>query len=194
MNLICGKTARYCGIILRCRSILSIAHLLLLYSTYIKPIIHYGILVYGCANRTTLRKLQILQNRIIKTIFRRKKADHVSDIYNAYIILTVEQLHIYELLKYLVREHQLPNYQQTVAIRPRRAKMQRVDVPKTLTKMGEKCISVRSKNLQNGLSRIGINLDIFVGLTRSKTSIALHELRDNMICGNEAVCDLVYGT
>ena len=59
--------------------------------------------------------------------------------------------------------------------------------------MGEKCISVRSKNLQNGLIRIGVNLDMFVGITLRKTSIALHE-RDNVIFGNEAICDLVYGT
>ena len=86
----CGKIARYRGLIFRCRSILSIAHLLLLCSTYIKPIIHYGILVYGCANRATLRKLQVLQNRTTKIIFRTK----TPDIYTAYNIVTAEELHI----------------------------------------------------------------------------------------------------
>ena len=194
VSFVCGKISKYCGLIYRCRWILSIEQLLLLYNTYIKPIIHYGILVYGCANRTTLRKIQLLQNRILKTIFKRRKSDKVHDIYAAYNILNVEELHAYELLKYSVKERQTPGYLPTVPTRPRRAKVQRVDVPRTLTRVGEKCIRVRSRKLQNAFANIGINLDMFVGLTLHQTSTAVHHLRDNMIRGNEEICNLIFGT
>ena len=56
---------------------------------YAKPLISYGILVYGCASKTNLNKILLMQKRIFRTIFFRRKFDHITENFSEYTIDSV---------------------------------------------------------------------------------------------------------
>ena len=97
------RLGKQCGIISKLRHYVPRRELLNYYSSNIKPIIQYGLLVYGCCSYSSLEPLFILQKKILKFIFFRGRRDTCQDIFNDYKILTVFELHIYELLKFVLR-------------------------------------------------------------------------------------------
>ena len=38
------------------------------YEAYVQPVIYYGALIYGCANKTDLKDLEWSQNKILKNL------------------------------------------------------------------------------------------------------------------------------
>ena len=65
---------------------------LVFYSSNIKPIIQYGVLIYGCVSFTALQSLVLLQKKTLRLIFLWK-----------YKVLTAHELHIYALLKFVMK-------------------------------------------------------------------------------------------
>ena len=51
-----------------------------LYKAYIQPVIHYGALIYGCANKTDLKDLEWSQNKILRIVFSLKKSLKAGEI------------------------------------------------------------------------------------------------------------------
>ena len=49
-----------------------------IFNTYVKPVVQYGILVYGTASRATMQKIDAKINRILRVIFFVQKFDSVS--------------------------------------------------------------------------------------------------------------------
>ena len=74
-----------------------------LYKTYVQPIVQYVVLVYGCGNKTDLKKIDWAQNGILRLIFSLKKGVDLSEIRQNFKIFSVFELHVYELLKQLVK-------------------------------------------------------------------------------------------
>ena len=66
--------------------------LLGIYQVYAKPLISYRILVYGYASKTILNKILLMQKRILRTIFFRRKFDHITENFSAYKIDNVFEL------------------------------------------------------------------------------------------------------
>ena len=56
----------FCGLLNRLRDVLTTAELINTYFNQTQPIVHKGVIVYGTANKTSLRKLEIKQNRILR--------------------------------------------------------------------------------------------------------------------------------
>ena len=63
----CKKLARLKGVFLA-GNVFSRTFLFRFYQIYAKPFISYGILVYGCASKTSLIKILSNQKRILRTI------------------------------------------------------------------------------------------------------------------------------
>jgi hypothetical protein len=108
-----NKLAVLCGLAYNARSVLSQRHLLLFYNCYAKPVIQYGLLVYGCTCKGKLKPIQILQKRFLRTVLRLRRMEHVSDKFEEYPILTVYELYVYELLKHLVNTLRKPGHEFT---------------------------------------------------------------------------------
>ena len=71
------------------------------YVTDVAPILQYGALVYCCCCSSPLQPISLLQ-KIIKLIhFRKKATTGTTFAYSS--ILTVYELHIYELLKFVLK-------------------------------------------------------------------------------------------
>ena len=66
--------------------------------------IQYGILVYGCTNKTTLHPIYQAQKRIVRAIFSMKNCDSVSGHFREFNLLTVYGLHIQSLLRQYCEE------------------------------------------------------------------------------------------
>ena len=67
------------------------------------PLIQYGALVYGCCIYSALRPIYLLQKKNLKVIYFRKKGDHCDDIFMRHSLLTIYELHIYELIKFVLK-------------------------------------------------------------------------------------------
>ena len=68
INYAVKKRKKICGLIYRVRDIYPIKGLLLIYNTYAKSVICFGLLVYGRAAKTNINKIEMAQRRIIRAI------------------------------------------------------------------------------------------------------------------------------
>ena len=73
------------------------------YRTNVVPIVQFGLLVYGCCSYKSLEPLYILQKKILKFIYFRNRRENCDDIFQSNCLLTIYELHVYELLKFVLR-------------------------------------------------------------------------------------------
>ena len=94
---------RYCSTFFKLRKILKTNELYKAYKTYIKPVLQYGILVYGSTSLKFLEILNVLIKRIIKIINFKKWHDSVNEIRIKEKIYLATELHAYEILKLAIK-------------------------------------------------------------------------------------------
>ena len=70
-----------------------------LYKRYVQPVLQYGVLIYGCASTTELKRRNWSLNQIIRIIFWLKKFNSVREFREKINLLSTLELHLYELLK-----------------------------------------------------------------------------------------------
>ena len=63
------KLVQFCWLFYKLRKILNRSQLIKIFNTYVKPVVQYGILVYGTANKATMRKIDAKINRVLRVIF-----------------------------------------------------------------------------------------------------------------------------
>ena len=97
------KTVVQCGSLCKLRHVVPRVFLLRYYDTNIKPIIQHGTLVHGYTSLNALKPIIILQKKVLRTIYFKKKDKHVGNLFVQYKILSVYELYIYELLKCVLR-------------------------------------------------------------------------------------------
>ena len=73
--------------------------LLKFYLAYVVPIISYGLLVYGSTSKTNLEKIYICQKRILRTIFFKRKCDHITTKFNDLGIDRVHEIYLTQFFK-----------------------------------------------------------------------------------------------
>ena len=64
-------------------------------------VINYGVLIYGATTRNILKPINVMQRRIIRTIFRKRARDNVDSFFERLHLPTVEEMHIYQLMENL---------------------------------------------------------------------------------------------
>ena len=97
------RLSKQCGIICKLRHYVPRKQLIDYYRSNVNPIIQYGILVYGCCSYSSLLPIYILQKKILKIIYFRKRSVSSRDIFISNKLLTVFEFHIYELLKFVLK-------------------------------------------------------------------------------------------
>ena len=73
------------------------------YKTYVQPIIQYGVLAYGSTTKGILQPIDNKINRLLRIIFFKKKFESTTKIREESNIYSTQELHIYELLKLLIK-------------------------------------------------------------------------------------------
>ena len=76
---LCMKLSQDCGSFCHLHHNTTQKHLLLLYHSLVYPHLLYGILTWGSTNNSVLNPLQVLQNRLIRVIYRVRKLDHITN-------------------------------------------------------------------------------------------------------------------
>ena len=97
------RLGKQCSIISKLRHYVPRKQLLRYYDSNVKSIIQYGILEYGWCSFSSLSAVLALQKKILKYIFFRKRSDYSTDLFVNNRILTVYELHLYKLLKFVLQ-------------------------------------------------------------------------------------------
>ena len=103
IDLVRTKLRKQCKIISKMRHYVPRGTILKYYASNIKPILQYGILVYGCTSYTNLLPLLMIQKKIIRLIYFKGNFETIWDVFFDQGILTIHELHVYELPKFVPR-------------------------------------------------------------------------------------------
>ena len=151
------RRGRQCGVISKLRQF-SRHQLIEYYRNVVYPIIQYNFLVYGCCSFSSLYPIYQLQKKKIKVIYFRKRHDDSEGLFRANKILTVFELHIYELLRFVLKSlnhMHSEDYLNTIfqfescTHSTRRADLMLLIVPLCKTKMNRNSICHRASKLFN---------------------------------------------
>jgi hypothetical protein len=80
------------------RKVLNCKNNKIIYDAWIKSILQYGIEVYANGKAKSLKRLEKIQNKVIKILFGNRKRKHAKDIYTQMKILKVKELHRFVIL------------------------------------------------------------------------------------------------
>ncbi len=97
------RLSKQCGIVSKLRHFVPKSVWLKYYSSNIKPIIQCGILVYGCVSFSALQAILSQQKKILRRILFLRNRETVTYNFETFGILTVHELYVYELLKFVLR-------------------------------------------------------------------------------------------
>ena len=195
------RLGKQCGIISKLRHYVPRSQLLAYYSSNIKPIIQYGILVYGCCSYSSLEPIFILQKKILKFIYFRKRRDTCSDIFNDNKILTVFELYIYELLKFVLRsvirahtQDFLNNmFEVTNCRNTRYSNNQSLQEPVRKRQIERQSIKFRATKLYNLLNRNGALPPNISAMNLNAITNLYHKLKYLYIHQNHEIVKHIFG-
>ena len=97
------RLGKQCGFLSKLRHHAPRNQLLEYYRSNVVPIIQYGILIYRCCSYSSLECLFSLQKKILNFICFRKRSDSSLDIFLENKFLSVFEIHVHELLKFVLR-------------------------------------------------------------------------------------------
>ena len=97
------KLSKQCGILAKLRHYVLRNQLISYYNSNVTPLIQYGALVYGCCTYSALLPIYLLQKQILKVIYFRKKAITAMIFFMRHSLLTIYELNIYELIKFVLK-------------------------------------------------------------------------------------------
>ena len=107
-----NKLAKHVSIINRQRHFTSSSVVIRYYKTYMKPIIQYGLLIYGCTRKSVLNDIFLVQKKILHITYFKNRRYPSDELFKRSEIMNVFDLFVFELLKFAVRssrESQLQN-------------------------------------------------------------------------------------
>ena len=99
------KFSQVAGMLYKTRDILPLKSRIMVYNSLAGSYLNYGIISWGTATQTALKKLKSLQNRMVRYITFSPPRTNVDHKYKALNILTIEQLHFCEIAKLVHSVH-----------------------------------------------------------------------------------------
>ena len=86
------------------RIVLHKNQLIFAYKINAQPILQYGVLIYGTAARSDIKKLNNKIKRLVRIIYGKRKFDSIEDLRIAGKIYNIKELHLVELLKLITKK------------------------------------------------------------------------------------------
>ena len=174
-NIIQKKLNQFIAMFYRLRKFLKVSHMIRVYKTYVQPIIQYGVIAYGSTTKSILEPIDNKVNRLLRIIFIKKKFESTTKIREENNIYSTQELHIYELLKLLIKviqkECNVEQLKKAIAekelieidgMRKTKKKQLKVSYPK----LSNCSITVRLRKLCNCL--LGLDPTFFKSLRKRK--------------------------
>ena len=104
INYVKEKLLKFCSLFFyRLRFIFTRTQLLRIFKIYVKPIVQYGIMIYGSTNENFLKPINMLTKIILKIIFWERKYESIEQIRVKNLISNAPELHALEIVKLLVK-------------------------------------------------------------------------------------------
>ena len=98
---VCNSIKRYFKIFYNIRRYLNNKQIEILYYSMIYSRIKYGLIVYGFATKTNLKKIQTLQNQLMKVLTSRDYRFSTNDLHTKHNILKVEDIFLLEKISFV---------------------------------------------------------------------------------------------
>ena len=95
INHICNKVSKAIGILVKARRILGIDSLVTLYNTLIKRYFSYCITLWGNIFKTHLKKLEILQKKIVRLLSFSDYNAHTMPLFRRLNLMTLNEMYKY---------------------------------------------------------------------------------------------------
>ena len=172
------------------------------YNYYIKPKIQYGILIYGCATKNALDDILVVQKKIMRTINFRPRQFTTHDLFFDNKVLTVHELHIYELLKFMLRSHRneicsefLNNLfvpDRLHIYNTRHSTSGNLDIPFCRTSFMGRSLKTHGTSLYNALNRAGLLPENILVLSKLEFEHFVHSFRDNVLIQNPYILQTIF--
>ena len=111
INYIAGKVSRGIGMILKARKFLKKEALMTLYFSFIYPYLTYCNQLWGATYVSNLRKLEKLQNKIVRIICNAKTREHIQPLYKSLGLLKLIDINKYLVGRFMFRvcNHLVPS-------------------------------------------------------------------------------------
>ena len=93
INDLCRSIIKYVGIFSKIRDCIPLSLRHQLYYAFVHSRIAYGIEVYGVAKQTLIKPLQVMQNRIIKTLFGKCRRYPTNQLYKETELMMIKDIH-----------------------------------------------------------------------------------------------------
>ena len=93
------KLGKHLGVVARLRHFVSKNVLFNYYNFYVKPVLQYGLLIYG----GNLDKLSVYQRKMIRLILFKKRNGSIETDMIKHNLLSLTQLYLYDLIKIALR-------------------------------------------------------------------------------------------
>ena len=201
INNLKTRLSVHAGAIFKLRQFLPKHLLLLYYNSHIKPIIQYGVLVYGCTTYNNLMPIFLQQKKIVRLILRKRKFESVFDDFYRLKILSVFELHAYDLLKFTLtcvnKHHSDPDMNKLFLTKTanritRSSNKGYLVVPNCRNNLQSHSIQSRGAKLINFLLRNDILSSDYDKLSENDLQILIHKFRDTIILQNEALIKTIF--
>ena len=101
VETLCNKLSRNFYLFYSLRNILNEHLKRQLYFSLVYSHISYGIELYGTCNNSLLNKVQIIQNKLLKTLYQLPYRTNTNELHTALNILKVEDIHKAQILKFV---------------------------------------------------------------------------------------------
>ena len=97
------KLGKHLAVVARLRHFVSKNVLFNYYYFYEKPILQYGLLIYGGNSFSNLDKLSVYQRKMIRLILFKKRNASIETDMIKHNVLSLTQLYFYDLIKFALR-------------------------------------------------------------------------------------------
>ena len=194
------KISKQCGILAKLRHYVPREQLIRYYKTNIAPILQYGALVYCCCSFSNLNPLYILQKKALKTIYFRKRHESCEDIFSKHELLSIYELHIYELLKFVLKAinnlhsqtycnnlYTKKSHQVT-----RKGGLMLLKEPLCKQRIKYHSIASRGARLYNKLKSIGIISPELDNATSEEVTNFCHKLKSSYLVNNNELVKFIF--
>jgi len=101
IDFVYNKLLKFASIFYKLRDILPFAVIRQLYFALVYPHINYGVEIYANCYNATLNKLNILNNKIIRTVLNKDIRTNIASLYKSMSMLPVFQLHQFNILLFV---------------------------------------------------------------------------------------------
>ena len=163
------KIAKNIGIITKARRIFDKDTLLTLYYSFIFPYLNYCIQLWGSTYQSYLRKLEIVQKRVVRIVAGVNRREHTRPLFTDLCILTIDELFVYNvgLLMYKYHHGWLPSvldmFKRNSDIHSHRTRQANLlQIPTFSTELGKISFKYQAVKIWNDLYRF-LKVDIKIG-------------------------------